>query len=196
MRNLAIVALIVTACGCDEQHTVTGPSPNGEFVRGRVIDFRTQAGVSGVVVRFGGESALGDSRATTDPSGSYAISVPFIGLSTVSLDGVPVGTVRVTGRAFRGDLLFDSGTCISRYGALTDARTLSPVAGATVSLGGRTAISGADGWYRIDLGCPQTNLPGGTTFMYVTHPNYASRQQVVGRGIQGVRRLDLDLERR
>jgi hypothetical protein len=39
------------------------------------------------------------------------------------------------------------------------------------------------------------NLPGGTTFMLVTHPNYAPRQQVVGRGIQGVRRVDLDLER-
>ena len=107
-----------------------------------------------------------------------------------------MGTVWITGRAYRGDLLLDSGTCVSRYGTLTDVRTLRPVTGATVSLGGGTAISGADGWYRIDLGCPQTNLPGGTTFMHVTHPNYVPRQQVVGRGIQGVRRLDLDLERR
>ena len=159
------------------------------------MDFRTQAGLSGVVVRFVGESAAVDTRATTDASGSYAISVPVIGLSTVSVDGVSVGTVRVTGRASRGDLLLDSGTCISRYGALTDARTWRPVAGATVSLGGGTAISAADGWYRIDLGCPQSNPPGGTTFMRVTHPNYAPRDQVVGRGIQGVRRIDLDLER-
>jgi hypothetical protein len=32
--------------------------------------------------------------------------------------------------------------------------------------------------------------------MLVTHPNYAPRQQVVGRGMPGVRRVDLDLERR
>lgn len=196
MRSLAIAVLVVTACSCDQRHTVTVPSPNGEVVRGRVLDFRTQAGLSGVVVRFVGESVSVDARATTDASGSYAISVPIIGPSTVSVDGVPVGTVRVTGRASRGDLLLDRGTCISRYGALTDARTMNPVAGATVSLGGRTAISGADGWYRIDFGCPEPSLPGGTTFMYVTHANYAPREQVVGRGIQGVRRVDLDLERR
>jgi hypothetical protein len=40
------------------------------------------------------------------------------------------------------------------------------------------------------------NFPGGTTFMDVTHPSYAPREQVVGRGVQGVRRFDLDLERR
>jgi hypothetical protein len=31
--------------------------------------------------------------------------------------------------------------------------------------------------------------------MYVTHPNYAPRQQIVGRGVQGVSRIDLDFER-
>jgi hypothetical protein len=29
-----------------------------------------------------------------------------------------------------------------------------------------------------------------------THPNYAKREQVVGRGISGVSRIDLDLDRR
>ena len=159
------------------------------------MDFRTQAALSGVIVRFVGESTFVDTRATTDASGSYAISVP-LGPATASVGEVFVGTVRVTGRADRGDLFLDSGTCISRYGAVIDAGTLRPVAGATVSLGGATSISGTDGWYRIDLGCPEANLPGGTTFMRVTHPNYAPRDQVVGRGIQGVRRVDLDLERR
>ncbi len=77
-----------------------------------------------------------------------------------------------------------------------DASTLGPVRGATISLSGGTATSGPDGWYRIDLGCPERSLPGGTTFIYVTHPNYVQRQQVVGRGVQGVLRLDFDLERR
>jgi len=196
VRNLVIIALVVAACGCDERHPVTGPSSNSEFMHGRVMDFRTQIGVSGVVVQFAGASQSGDTRATTDANGSYVISVPIFGPLTVSVDGVFAGTVQVTGRAYRGDLLIDRGTCISRYGTLADARTFRPVAGATVSVGGGTTISGADGWYRIDLGCPAMNFPGGTTFMYVTHPNYAPRQQVVGRGIQGVRRVDLDLERR
>jgi hypothetical protein len=103
----------------------------------------------------------------------------------------------VTGSGYRGDLLVRGGTCISRYGTLADARTLRPVGGATVSLGGQTAISEPDGWYRIDLGCPSTGTIGfNTTFMRVSHPNYAMREQVVGRGIQRVSRLDVDLERR
>jgi hypothetical protein len=103
----------------------------------------------------------------------------------------------VTGSGYRGDLLVRGGTCISRYGTLADARTLRPVGGATVSLGGQTAISEPDGWYRIDLGCPSTETIGfNTTFMRVSHPNYAMREQVVGRGIQRVSRLDVDLERR
>jgi SAM-dependent methyltransferase len=116
---------------------------------------------------------------------------------------VLVGTGRVKGSTYHGDLLIDSGTCVSRYGTLADARTLRPVAGATVSVGSGTAVtlgttvSGPNGWYRVDLGCPTNGLIGfNTTFLYVAHPNYASRDQVVGRGVHGVRRLDLDLERR
>ena len=196
VRNLVITVMIVMACGCDERQTVTGPSSNSVSIRGHVLDFRTQVGISGVVVQFAAESQVADIRATTDASGSYVMSVPIFGPLTVSVDGVFVGTGRVTGPTYRGDLLIDSGTCISRYGTLADARTLRPVAGATVTVGGGTTISGADGWYRIDLGCPTMNLPGNTTFVYVTHPNYTPRQQVVGRGVQGVRRVDLDLERR
>ncbi len=64
-------------------------------------------------------------------------------------------------------------------------------------MGAETTISEPDGWYRIDLGCPATGTIGfNTTFMTVTHPNYAKREQVVGRGISGVSRIDLDLDRR
>ncbi|OLC42250.1 MAG: hypothetical protein AUH43_23075 [Acidobacteria bacterium 13_1_40CM_65_14] len=102
----------------------------------------------------------------------------------------------MTGSAYRGDFLVRAGTCVSRYGTLVDARTLRPVAGATVSLTGSKTTSGADGWYRIDLGCPTSNPVGGTTEMTVEHPSYVPRSVIVGRGVVGVTRRDLDLERR
>jgi len=122
--------------------------------------------------------------------------VPSIDFYSISVDGAVVGRGLVTGRpTYRGDLLVHGGTCISRYGALTDAGTLRPVAGATISLG-RSTTSEADGWYRIDLGCPEINRGGNTTFMTVEHPRYVSRSVGVGRGVFGVQRIDLDLVRR
>ena len=56
--------------------------------------------------------------------------------------------------------------------------------------------TGADGWYRIDLGCvydPYNNT--GTTLMRVTHPAYRELSQVLGRGIHRVRRIDAELQR-
>jgi hypothetical protein len=96
----------------------------------------------------------------------------------------------------RGDLLVRGGGCISRYGVLLDLGTRRPIAGATVTLPDASTTSGIDGWYRLDLGCPDTALPGNTTFMTVTHPNFATKQQVVGRGVLGVSRIDLELERK
>jgi hypothetical protein len=166
-------------------------------VAGQVSDFRTQAGVPGALVQFHGESQVGESRATTDASGHYVRSLPSVGSFTVSVDGDVVGIGRVTGPRYRGDLLIHGGTCVSRYGALSDSRTLRPVGGAIVSLGAGTAVSEPDGWYRVDLGCPSDGTIGyNTKLLYVSHPNYAPRQQVVGRGIQGVFRFDLALERR
>ena len=74
----------------------------------------------------------------------------------------------VGGPAYRGDLLGNGGVCISRYGVITDAATFQPVAGASVRVGGRTMVTGTDGWYRIDLGCVDNPINNfGTTFMYV-----------------------------
>jgi hypothetical protein len=201
MRRTGILALVsavlaLGAGGCGEDST-TGPSPSGVVVSGEVLAFRTQTGVPGAAVQFRGDAVVGETQATTDATGHYALSLSAAGTFTVLVDGQYVGFARVTGSRYRGDLLIRGDTCISRYGTLADARTLRPVSGATVSLGAETAISEADGWYRIDLGCPSTGSIGfNTTFMSVSHPNYATRQQVVGRGIAGVSRIDLDLERR
>jgi hypothetical protein len=110
-----------------------------------------------------------------------------------------MGRIRVTGPTYRADFLVRPGTCVSRYGTLADARTLRPIAGATVSLslGGGSVISETDGWYRIDLGCPTSGQVGfNTTVIYVSHPNYVDQSQVVGRGVAGVTRLDFELQAR
>jgi len=168
----------------------------GVSIRGEVLDFSTQTGVSGTVVQFVAASHVAVANAVTDANGFYVVSVPTVDSFSVSVDNAHVGTVRVTWSAFRGDVLVNGGACVSRYGRLTDARTLRPVSGGTVSVGGGTTVSGPDGWYRVDLGCPATGKIGfNTTFLYVTHPDYAPRQWVVGRGVQGVERLDLALER-
>lgn len=194
--ELVLAVLALAAGGCGGQGT-TGPSSTGVSVSGDVLAFSTEAGVPGAVVQFRGDATAGETLATTDASGRYALSLPAAGSFTILVDGQYAGVGRVTGSRYRGDLFIRGGTCISRYGTLADARTLRPVGGATVSMGAGTTISEPDGWYRIDLGCPATGSIGfNTTFMTVTHPNYAKRDQVVGRGIAGVSRMDLDLERR
>lgn len=162
-------------------------------VRGRVTDFLTGNGVPAVQVQLTGQSK--DTRATTDANGAYVMPMLPLGRFSVAVDSRPVGSARLTGIQFRGDLVIDRGPCIARYGTIADARTLAPVAGATVRLAGITTTSGPDGWYRIDLGCPSSATIGfNTTFLYVTHPNYTSGSMIVGRGIQQVIRLDVDLE--
>lgn len=190
MRPLIVAALMVLASGCGAE-TPTEPSADGVVrITGWVSDFGTDAGVSGVAVRFG------ETQAITDAGGAYVMSV-LIGQHTVYVDGTPIGSARVNGPFYRGDLLIRGGNCVSRYGTLADARTRRPVSGATVSLAGKSTRSAPDGWYRIDLGCPQNGLVGfNTTFMTVEHPSYAARSQVVGRGVFGVVRIDLDLEPR
>lgn len=173
---------------------VTPPS-SGASVRGLVQRFATGSPVPGAAVLFVADSRAGEASATADASGHYALSVPTVGFFSALVNGAPIGGVRVTGPSYRGDLFIDDGTCISRYGTLTDARTLNPVVGASVSLGGITTTSGPDGWYRIDLGCPPDGRLGfNTTFLYASHPSYLLRSAVVGRGIRGVLRRDLDLE--
>lgn len=194
--RLLSVALMLVACSCGHR-TSTGSTPSVVGIHGRVLDFRTGVGVPDAMVEFADQYQRGGGRAPTDANGSYVMSVPGPGSYVVFVDGQRVGRSQVTETGYRGDLLVRGGTCVSRYGALSDARTLSPVAGATVTIFRQTAVSGRDGWYRLDLGCPAEGTIGfNTTFMSVTHPRYASLEQVVGRGVQGVERVDLQLERR
>ena len=177
MRSLAVVVLVVLTVGCEKQSS-TGPSSGEVSVSGRVLNFVTNIGVSGATVAFGAVTTV------TDAGGSYTLTLPAIGLYEPLVDGATIThRVRVTGSAYRGDFLVRAGTCVSRYGTIADAGTLRPIAGATVRFNGNgspeSAVSGSDGWYRIDLGCPANGLVGfNTTEMVVSHSNYMDLHSV------------------
>ena len=125
---------------------------------GRVVDFATNVGISGASVTFkyidrSGRSEVGGTT-VSDPAGSYTLTLPAAGEHDVTVDTAPIGFIRLTGAADRGDLFIHPATCVARYGIITDPQTRRPVAGATVSLLGKTVNTEGDGWYRIDLGCP------------------------------------------
>ncbi len=195
LAGAGLVAVATAACG---GQIPTGPSdpapPAGPFTtRGTVRDFLTGTPRGLARLQFTADSSGSVTTAVAGAAGTYEITLPAAGSYTVMQDDVYAGTLQVTGPAYVGDLLIDTGTCTSRYGVLTDARTARPVSGATVALPQRSVTSGADGSYRIDLGC-EPSLSFSTTFITATHPAYRERQQVVGRGVHNVVRLDLVLE--
>jgi hypothetical protein len=194
--SLAVLALALCACG-----SPTSPTPpNGPFtVHGTVVDFATGGPVAGARLQFSVGSAASIREAVSDANGRYSLGLDHVAGTiadayTIAIDGLQVGEGQIAGAWWRGDLVAHGEGCVSRYGVVLDNTTGRPVTGATVTVGAGQAVTDRDGWYRIDLGCP----PGGsigfsTSFAQVTHPGYAQRQRVVGRGISSVVRLDIDL---
>jgi hypothetical protein len=195
VKRLLVFLAVILTWSCTRA-LPTGPTRGSFSISGRVIDFRTQTPLAGGRVEISLDvAAAALAGTTTDASGAYSLTVPSSAMYFASVNGAVVGEARVNRPSYPGDLLVNGGNCVSRYGTLTDVRTTAPVAGATVTVAGGTATSDANGWYRIDLGCPGST-GFNTTFLYVTHPKYVPNQRVVGRGVQGVWRLDLELERR
>lgn len=195
-RAPTVVIAVVMLQACDENRGPTSPTPSSPVVRGTVLDFQTQTPISGAVVRVGRDPVAGGAETVTDANGRYSLpQPPHTGMFYYfAINNSPAGRGHPAGANYRGDVLVDTGTCVSRYGVVTDARTLRPIAGASV---GSLATTSSDGWYRIDWGCPPSGTIGfNTTFLSASHPSYISQQQVLGRGIQRVQRLDFLLEAR
>jgi len=204
----ALIAVLLSSVECSTPSPAAPtssyavPRPGASVsLSGRVIDFTTNAGIPGATIAFGDFDAFGRFAAArtvvSDTTGSYAVNVGAAGSSAfVEIDGAWAGQIQVS-HDYRGDFLVRAGTCVARYGTVVDALTLDPVIGATVMLSGRSMVTDASGWYRIDLGCPSNGLVGfNTTFVSVSHPDYPSRSFVAGRGVFGVTRMDLSLQRR
>jgi hypothetical protein len=136
--------------------------------------------------------------AITDRGGSYQLVVPAAERYSIRIDvdGSSHGSTVPGSSVHRGDLFVHVGTCVSRYGQVFDERSLKPISGATISLFTKTVVTGLDGWYRIDFGCPAQAFVGGgnTTFMYARHPRYEDGSRVTGRGVEGTERWDFLLQ--
>src|SRR5581483_2812580 len=153
-------------------------------IGGRTIDWHSGAGIGGITVELGGVRAL------SDATGLYTLTLgagpydPFVA-------GLSSGASHVWGPAYRGDFLVDAGTCVSRDGTVASARTGVPIAGATVSLGGAKTTTGADGWYRIDLGCPAGGGGFNPSSFSVAAPDYVDWSEPETRGVFSTVRIDL-----
>jgi hypothetical protein len=185
-----LVAVALSSCA----NNTTGPSTGAITVSGKVFDFTTRAPLAAAVVDFRTDIQTPYLSVITDNSGQYVVELPHRGAYNVSVNNGPFGQMYAEGRDYRGDLLADTGTCVARFGTISDAVTGRPLGGAKVSLGS-VAISASDGWYTLDLGCPEPVVGGGTTLVTVELSGYEPRQQVVGRGIQRVSRLDIPLKK-
>ncbi len=197
VRGAAVLIAVVTLHACGDDGVPTAPTP--PLVQGTVLDFQTQTPISGAIVRVGSDPVADGAGTVTDANGRYSLPQPqYTGMfyyfavnNSFAGRGYPAGT------NYRGDLLVDTGTCVSRYGVVMDARTLRPIAGASVALffGSTHTTTSSDGWYRIDWGCPSSGTIGSNTiFLVASHPSYTSQQQILGRGIEGVQRLDFLLQ--
>jgi hypothetical protein len=209
VRTLIAGLLGITAVACSQAENRAAPSTGNVVapvapsaletalpskarpMQGRVLDYPTYVPRSGMTVRFAGQE-LSDVTTATDAGGYYRLSVPG-GFFDLYLNDRYSGRVRTIGPPLRGDVFFETASCASRYGVISDRRTWRTVEGATVSLLGITTTTDVDGWYRIDVGCPSPLPTDGTIAITVTHPRYMTRSQIVGRGIDRVYRLDLDL---
>jgi hypothetical protein len=195
-RAATVVVAVAILQACNDNREPTGPTPSSPVVRGTALDFQTQTPISAAVVRVGTDPFAGGAETITDVNGRYSLpQPPHTGMFYYfAINNSPAGRGYPAGANYRGDLLIDTGTCVSRYGVVIDARTLRPIAGASV---GSLATTSSDGWYRIDWGCPPSGTIGfNTTFLSASHPSYMSQQQGLGRGIQRVQRLDFLLEPR
>src|SRR5919201_3275744 len=138
--SLVAIVLCATACA-----SPTSPSPSTFNVSGRVLDFQTGAPVSGAEVAFGDINS-GPFRATATGvsgiDGYYSLTVAAASVFgyQIEVDGVFAGLAR-PGMSYRGDLFVNVGTCIARYGTVVDAHTARPIAGAQVTLVGKSTMT-------------------------------------------------------
>lgn len=190
-RVFAVVVLLALAA-C-RGTAPTGPSSNAFPITGRIIDYRTQAGVAGATIAFA-NSTFGVREAVGDAGGRYSISIPAFDTYSIRVNGSELTSIGIWTTEYRGDFYVGTAGCRGRYGVVVDEANNRPVQGALVVLVGHRVTTGADGWYYVDDGCTAT-LPGGTTFMSVTHPGYATAMVGVGRGLTSFQRQDVKLQR-
>jgi len=192
MKAIGALLLVLGCAACQSDNDVTGPTTDPVAITGRLIEFFSRQTVRSATIEFRTTAGAPVTATVTDAAGNYSATLPRGGEYLVFIDGTAAG-IAYAGTSFRGDLLTHGGTCVARYGTVTDA-TGRPVANANVSVGALRAVTARDGWYSIEFGCPSNGTIGTDTILIdVSADGYASLARAVGRGITGVQRLDVAL---
>ena len=195
MKALAIVLLILGCAACgDDGNDVTGPTTNAVPVGGRVIELFSRATVGSASIEFRSNSGSPSTATVSDGAGQYTATLPRGGEYLIFVNGRASGVAYVGGGGYLGDLLVHDGTCVARYGTITDTQG-RPLAKARVSIGALQAVSAADGWYSIEFGCPSNGVIAATPVMQVSMPGYAPFSRAAGASLSGVQRFDAGLEK-
>ena len=213
---LMAVATTIALAACGDTTptapTATGPAPATSptiRISGRVVDYRSGHSVGGTTMAWRPmvpNMPTSTVTVTADAAGRFEIELPAtepLGTFAFQIQTGPInfqsGAVRVPAKRLDTELLVNGGPCAARYGYVFDSVTRQPIAGARVLRAG-TAITDANGYYRIDIGCePRDALYWGigTTAISVQHPAYQGMSELDGRreatSYSGIRRLDFAL---
>ena len=189
MKRLGALVLVLGCAACGESKGVTGPTTNAVAISGRVIELFSRQPVRSASIEFRGSSAA---AAGTDQAGQYAVTLPRGGEYQIFVNGKASGIAYIGGGGYLGDLLTHDGTCVARYGTVTDVEG-RPLAKALVAVGALNAVSANDGWYSIEFGCPSNGTIAGSAVMNVSLAGYSSSSRAVGQSLSGVQRFDVAL---
>lgn len=147
----------ITAGANTDLGTVTlGANSTSATLTGRITDGATGAALTGVVVSVSGADAL---SATTAADGTYTLANLAPGTVTITVTLANYNTVTATATLTTGTVftfsptLYASGTTAgstSLTGLVEDASSKTPIAGATVTVNGTSAVSDANGAFTVD----------------------------------------------
>jgi hypothetical protein len=208
LPRLIAASAVCLLAACTDTTPPTTPTPYTPptpalHVTGRLVDFHTSQGVSGVAMQWRdtapGGSQFPSVRSVSDSTGSFQVDLPVAARFIVQFEagGNASAIVIVPGKRLDTDLLVNAGPCAARYGTVIDAATRQPVAGAVVTRAG-SARTDAAGRYLIDIGCETRDWGYGTTIISVQHPDYAGTFEFDGRrehtNASGARRVDFELQ--
>jgi hypothetical protein len=184
-RPLVLLALALSLIAC--HGSPTEPAPPRATLAG-TVSFFEGGPAAGATVRasmnmFSGTPETPSPETVTDEQGRYSLTLNA-GQHTVSVRApgatstsriqiieVPPGTTTA-------NFEVSSSGCAIINGRIMDGVKYTPISGATVSFLGQTMISGSDGAYRFNLGCPPPAKVSDT--MIVDHPSYQRREFVLG----------------
>jgi hypothetical protein len=180
MRPLVLLVLVLlTAC----RESPTEPKFEGTAtLGGRVTYVETGAPAAGARVRASASppgttnvetvvDASGSYRFTNLIGGSYAVSV-FLPDSN---DLAYLRLIDIGGNALTLDFEISANRCVTITGIVTDRITRRGIEGAVVSHIGQVATTDAQGFYKLELGCPPPR-DGMNHLWSIRHPQYQPRE--------------------